>query len=147
MGVLSFMSFCQEQAKHLHCHFSCRACAFMSFWLGTRWYISYAVPTQLLLCTFKSVAANTQHDQFAICDPVFPLGFILDGNYCRGWGGGGGVSAVILDLKTLFNNVSTFKNLSCMALHAISVFDMVWKWSPQKICTSKTSLSASKEWK
>ena len=25
-------------------------------------------------------------------------------------------------LKALFNNVSTFNNLSCMALHAISVF-------------------------
>ena len=28
-------------------------------------------------------------------------------------------------LKAFFNNVSTFKNLSCMALHAISVFDKV----------------------
>ena len=28
-------------------------------------------------------------------------------------------------LKALFNNVSTFKNLSCMAQHAISVFDKV----------------------
>ena len=24
------------------------------------------------------------------------------------------------------------KNLSCMALHAISVFDKVYKWSPEK---------------
>ena len=28
-------------------------------------------------------------------------------------------------LKVLFNNVSTLKNLSCMALHPISVFDKV----------------------
>ena len=28
-------------------------------------------------------------------------------------------------LKALFNNVSTLKNLSCMALHAIIVFDKV----------------------
>ena len=28
-------------------------------------------------------------------------------------------------LKPLFNNVSTLNNLSCMALHAISVFDKV----------------------
>ena len=28
-------------------------------------------------------------------------------------------------LKELFNNVSTLKNLSCMALHAIGVFDKV----------------------
>ena len=28
-------------------------------------------------------------------------------------------------LNALFNNVSTFKNLSCMALHAIGVFDKV----------------------
>ena len=31
----------------------------------------------------------------------------------------------LLVLKALFNNVSTLKNLSCMALHAISVFDKV----------------------
>ena len=30
-------------------------------------------------------------------------------------------------LKALFNNVFTFKNLSCMSLHAISVFDKVYK--------------------
>ena len=30
-------------------------------------------------------------------------------------------------LKALFNNVSTLKYLSCMALHAISVFDKVLK--------------------
>ena len=28
-------------------------------------------------------------------------------------------------LKALFNNVFTFENLSCMSLHAISVFDKV----------------------
>ena len=28
-------------------------------------------------------------------------------------------------LKALFNNVSTLKNLSCMALHAVSVIDKV----------------------
>ena len=32
------------------------------------------------------------------------------------WGGG---------LMALFNNISTFKNLNCMALHAISVFGKV----------------------
>ena len=53
----------------------------------------------------------------------------------------------ICALKALFNNVFTLKNLSCMALHAISVFDQVYKWSPEKNCTSKASLSASKEWK
>ena len=31
--------------------------------------------------------------------------------------------SVQLTLKALFNNVSTVKNLSCMSLHAISVFD------------------------
>ena len=30
-----------------------------------------------------------------------------------------------LSLKALFNNVFTLKNLSCMALHAISVFGKV----------------------
>ena len=30
-------------------------------------------------------------------------------------------------LKALFNNVLTLKNLSCMSLHAISVFDKVSK--------------------
>ena len=30
-------------------------------------------------------------------------------------------------LKALFNNVFTFKNLSCMFLHAIRVFDKVYK--------------------
>ena len=30
---------------------------------------------------------------------------------------------VMEGLKALFNNVSTLKNLSCMALHAISAFD------------------------
>ena len=45
-------------------------------------------------------------------------------------------------LEALFNNVSTWNNLSCMALHAISVFDKVYKWSPEKL-----HKSASKEWK
>ena len=30
-----------------------------------------------------------------------------------------------ISLKALFNNVLTFKNLSCMSRHAISVFDKV----------------------
>ena len=34
-----------------------------------------------------------------------------------------------------------------MSLHVISVFDKVYKWSPEKICTSKAPLSASKKWK
>ena len=46
-------------------------------------------------------------------------------------------------LKALFNNVSTFKNLSCMALHATSVFDKV-NMKPWKNYF-KASLSASKE--
>ena len=29
------------------------------------------------------------------------------------------------------------KNLSYMSLHAISVFDKVWKWSPEKIAPQK----------
>ena len=32
---------------------------------------------------------------------------------------------IIITLKALFNHVSTVKNLSCMSLHAISVFDEV----------------------
>ena len=40
-------------------------------------------------------------------------------------------------LKALFNNVSSFKNLSYMALHAISVCNRVWKWSPDKIVLQK----------
>ena len=32
---------------------------------------------------------------------------------------------VNMSLKASFNNVFTFKNLSCMALHAINVFDKV----------------------
>ena len=32
------------------------------------------------------------------------------------------------------------KNLSCMSLHAISVIDKVYKWSPEKKCTSKAPL-------
>ena len=35
------------------------------------------------------------------------------------------------ELKALFNNVFTLENLSCMSLHAISVFDKVYKWSPE----------------
>ena len=49
------------------------------------------------------------------------------------------------NLKVSFNNVFTFKNLSYMSLHAISVFDKVYKWSPEKNCTSKAPLSASKK--
>ena len=40
-------------------------------------------------------------------------------------------------LKVLFNNVFAFKNLSCMSLHDISVFDKVYKWSPEKIAPQK----------
>ena len=43
----------------------------------------------------------------------------------------------IMTLKALFNNVSTFNKLSCMALHATSVCDKVWKWSPEKIASQK----------
>ena len=35
-------------------------------------------------------------------------------------------------LKALFNNVFTSWNMSCMSLHAISVFDKVYKWSPEE---------------
>ena len=35
--------------------------------------------------------------------------------------------------KELFNNICTLKNLSCMALHAIIVFDKVYKWRPAKM--------------
>ena len=31
-----------------------------------------------------------------------------------------------------------------MSLHAISVFDKVYKWSPENHCTSKVPVSASK---
>ena len=42
-------------------------------------------------------------------------------NYMRG-----GISKhESLMLKVLFNNISSFKNMSCIALHAISVFDEV----------------------
>ena len=34
-----------------------------------------------------------------------------------------------------------------MSPHAISVFDKVYKWSPENYCTSKAPLSASKKWK
>ena len=48
---------------------------------------------------------------------------------------------VILDwtspLKASSNNVFTFKNLNSMTLHAISVFDKVYKWSPEKIAPQK----------
>ena len=40
-------------------------------------------------------------------------------------------------LKALFNNVFTLKIPSCMSLHAISVFDKVYKWSPEKITPQK----------
>ena len=35
-------------------------------------------------------------------------------------------------LKALFNSVFTLKNLSCMSSYAISVFDKVYKESPEK---------------
>ena len=54
---------------------------------------------------------------------------------------------VTMALKALFNNVFTFKNLSCMSLHAISVFDKVSKWSLYQFAVSKASLCASKKWK
>ena len=51
-------------------------------------------------------------------------------------------------VKASFNNVFTLKkNLNYMSLYAISVFDKVYKWSPEKNCTSKAPLSASKKWK
>ena len=34
-----------------------------------------------------------------------------------------------------------------MSLHAISVFDKMYKWSHEKIAPQKHWLSASKEWK
>ena len=40
-------------------------------------------------------------------------------------------------LKALFNNVFTLKHLSCMSLHAISVFDKVYKLSPEKNAPQK----------
>ena len=40
-------------------------------------------------------------------------------------------------LKALFNIVSTLKTLSCMAIHAISVFGKVYKWSPEKTAPQK----------
>ena len=42
-----------------------------------------------------------------------------------------------LNLKALFNNFFTLKNLRYMSLHAISVFDKVYKWSPEKIAPQK----------
>ena len=52
-------------------------------------------------------------------------------------------------LKALFNNVFTLNNLSvsCMSLHATSVFDKMYKINEalkKKKCTSKAPLSASK---
>ena len=38
-----------------------------------------------------------------------------------------------MPLKASFNNALTLKDLSYMSLHAISVFDKVYKWSPEKI--------------
>ena len=49
-------------------------------------------------------------------------------------------------LKALFNNVSTFKNLSCMTHHAISVLDKVKKWSPEK-WNFKSIIKCFKKWK
>ena len=49
-----------------------------------------------------------------------------------------GQSAVwIMFIKTLFNNVFTLKNPSCMSLHAISVFDNVSKLRSEKIAPQK----------
>ena len=42
------------------------------------------------------------------------------------------------DLKALFNNDFTLNFLSCMSLHAISVFDKVYKWSPEKLHLKST---------
>ena len=57
-----------------------------------------------------------------ICRDIFTLSFEI---------------MVILDwtspLKALFNNIFALKNLTCMSLHAISVFNMAYKWSPEKI--------------
>ena len=48
-------------------------------------------------------------------------------------------------LKALFNNVFTFKNLSCMSLHAISDFDKVYKWSPEINFYLKSIIKCFKE--
>ena len=43
-------------------------------------------------------------------------------------------------LKALFNNVSTLKYLSCMALHAISVFDKVLESGAEKKMYFKSNI-------
>ena len=49
-------------------------------------------------------------------------------------------------LKALLNIVYTFKNLSCMALHARSVFNKMSKSeASENNCTSKAALHASKK--
>ena len=48
-------------------------------------------------------------------------------------------------LKASFNNVFTLTNLSCMSLHAISVFDKVYKWSPEKTLHLKSTIKCFKE--
>ena len=48
------------------------------------------------------------------------LSALLDGLQGRTWDG----KVMASSLQALFNNVSTFKNLSCMAIHVISVCDM-----------------------
>ena len=54
------------------------------------------------------------------------------------------MSSMTSYLKAWFKNVSTSKYLSRMALHAISICDMVLKWSPEENCTSKASLSVGR---
>ena len=49
------------------------------------------------------------------------------------------------EFKALFNNVPTLENLSCMALHAISVFDRVWKQSPWQKLQFKKLFKCSKK--
>ena len=45
---------------------------------------------------------------------------------------------LISNLKALFKQCFPLKkNLSCMALHAISVFGKVWKLNPEKIALQK----------
>ena len=49
-------------------------------------------------------------------------------------------------LKALFNNFFTWKNLSCMSLHAISVFDKVYKLIAEKMHL-KSAIKFFKKWK
>ena len=55
------------------------------------------------------------------------------------------VQGLVLMLKALVNNVFTLNCLSCMSLHAISVFDKVLKLSPEKKAPQKHL--AAKKWK